>query len=201
MLTFSKKFEALSGQRGIGRKKLAERARRYVEKMPSALSGQGGHDATFAVAVALIHGFALDEAEAWPILCDFNKRAVPAWNERELKHKLADAGKLARHSKPRGHLAGGTRERATHFIKPPPPSQRETWDLKPESLPPKQCEPEPTGTPEPHDEAEARRIAGELARAHRDGVLPADEHGRKLIATAIHLFDASYIPANEEPGE
>ena len=58
---------------------LLDRAARYVEKMPAAESGNHGHDATFAVAVTLVHGFALPEAEAWPILCEFNKRCLPPW--------------------------------------------------------------------------------------------------------------------------
>ena len=83
-----------------------ERAGRYVDAMPAAISGSGGHAAAFNVAVALIHGFALSEDEAWPILCGFNDRCEPPWNERELRHKLADADKLARHPQPRGYLRG-----------------------------------------------------------------------------------------------
>ena len=76
---------------------LIERAGRYVSAMPQAVSGSGGHAAAFNVAVALIHGFALSEDEAWPILLSFNERCSPPWNERELRHKLADADKLGSH--------------------------------------------------------------------------------------------------------
>ena len=34
-----------------------ERARRYIAKCLPAISGQGGHDATFHVACVLVHGF------------------------------------------------------------------------------------------------------------------------------------------------
>jgi hypothetical protein len=68
--------------------------------MPSAISGQGGHQATFDVAVALIHGFDMDDAPAWQILSEFNQRCDPPWSDRELQHKLADAQKLTRHPMP-----------------------------------------------------------------------------------------------------
>ena len=86
---------------------LSDRAARYVARMPAAVSGQGGHRATFAVAVALVHGFALGEAEAWEILCAYNARCSPPWSERELRHKLASASRLTRHPKARGHLLQG----------------------------------------------------------------------------------------------
>src|SRR5262249_18181074 len=47
---------------------VAERARRYVAKMPAAIAGENGHDATFAVAQVLVRGFDLPESQAWPIL-------------------------------------------------------------------------------------------------------------------------------------
>jgi hypothetical protein len=45
-----------------------KRARRYVAKMPAAIAGQRGHDATFAVVQVLVRGFSLtvDEAAADP---------------------------------------------------------------------------------------------------------------------------------------
>jgi|GEM_PF-6170079 len=82
------------------------RAQKYVWKMPPAVSGQHGHDQTFAVAVTLLHGFALSEPEAWHVLCEYNERCSPPWSESDLRHKLTDAGRLNRHSKPRGHLLG-----------------------------------------------------------------------------------------------
>jgi hypothetical protein len=71
----------------------AERAARYVAKMPESVSGQHGHDRCFAVACRLLIDFDLPEAEAWPILREFNSRCVPPWSEKELAHKLADAAK------------------------------------------------------------------------------------------------------------
>jgi hypothetical protein len=72
--------------------------------MPPAISGQNGHDATFAVAKKLAHDFGMTEHDAWPILLDYNSRCQPPWSERELRHKLESAGKLTRAAKSRGHL-------------------------------------------------------------------------------------------------
>jgi len=66
-----------------------ERAVRYVEACPEAVSGQGGHTQTFSVATALVHGFGLDEAEAYRILDEYyNPRCDPPWSESELRHKI-----------------------------------------------------------------------------------------------------------------
>ena len=82
------------------------RASAYVANMPPAVSGSHGHDATFAVALALCHGFALSSAQARPIMQEFNARCEPPWSEKELEHKLDSAGKVTRHSQPRGYLLG-----------------------------------------------------------------------------------------------
>jgi hypothetical protein len=86
-----------------------DRARAYVAKMPPAVSGQGGHDATFAVAKATIHDFALSESEAWQILCEYNGRCSPPWSERELRHKVESVKSLTRAKRERGALANNNR--------------------------------------------------------------------------------------------
>jgi len=78
---------------------LVERARRYVGKMPAAVSGGGGHNATFHVACVLVQGFGLSVEQAWPLFAEFNQRCEPPWSEKELRHKLAGADKQA---SPRG---------------------------------------------------------------------------------------------------
>lgn len=82
-----------------------ERARRYIGKCPAAISGHGGHNATFHVAAALVHGFSLGEAEALILLREWNQRCQPPWSDRELEHKAKSAAG-ARHAQPRGHLLG-----------------------------------------------------------------------------------------------
>ena len=85
---------------------IIERATRYVAKMDAALSGSGGHDATFAVAVALVHGFALSEAEASSIMAEYNCRCSPPWSERDLAYKLRSAANSPSARGP-GYLLGG----------------------------------------------------------------------------------------------
>jgi hypothetical protein len=84
---------------------ICERARLCVATMQPAVSGSHGHDATFAVACALVHGFALSHADAMPIMQEYNQRCSPPWSERELDYKLRSADKSG-HDKPRGHLIG-----------------------------------------------------------------------------------------------
>jgi replicative DNA helicase len=69
-----------------------DRARRYIEKMEPAISGQGGHNATWAVACKLVHGFGLSDSDAMSILLsDYNPRCQPPWSKRELEHKVRQA--------------------------------------------------------------------------------------------------------------
>lgn len=84
---------------GGDRATLLRRARAYVDRMPAAVSGAGGHDATFSVARKLLQDFGLGEGDAWDILLEFNQRCEPPWSERELRHKLDDAAR-ARVSNP-----------------------------------------------------------------------------------------------------
>lgn len=67
-----------------------ERARAYLDKMDPGISGQGGHNATFAAACKL-REFGLSELDAWDLLQEFNARCQPAWSESDLRHKLRDA--------------------------------------------------------------------------------------------------------------
>ena len=82
-----------------------ERAQKYVAAMPPAVSGQRGHDATFAVACALVNGFALSEGDALAIMREYSARCLPPWKESELIHKMRSAS-TASHAKPRGNLIG-----------------------------------------------------------------------------------------------
>jgi len=69
-----------------------QRARAYLAKMPPAISGHGGHNATFLAARALVCGFALDEDDAFDLLVsDYNQRCEPPWAEWELRHKVRSA--------------------------------------------------------------------------------------------------------------
>ena len=68
------------------------RAGSYLDGTPGAVSGQRGHDATFAAARACYTGFALDVEQTYRLLRDrFNPRCVPPWNDGELRHKAQSA--------------------------------------------------------------------------------------------------------------
>lgn len=83
---------------------LIQRARAYIATMPPAISGSGGHNTTYTVAVALVHGFGLDDNEALGLLQEYNQRCLPAWSNRELQHKVKSA-RETEHSYPYRWLA------------------------------------------------------------------------------------------------
>jgi hypothetical protein len=73
------------------RNNIEERARKYIARMDPAVAGQGGHRATWDVALVLCRGFSLGEDRAYSLLCEYNTRCVPPWSERELRHKIKGA--------------------------------------------------------------------------------------------------------------
>lgn len=108
---------------------LLERAGRYVSAMPAAVSGSNGHNATYAVACALVKGFGLSIDEARPILAEYNGRCMPPWSERELEHKLQQADKT-QDPEPRGYLIGdGPKERGTPAAAKP----KKVWQPAPKA--------------------------------------------------------------------
>lgn len=86
-----------------------QRAALWLSKVPPAISGSGGHNATYTAAVGLVHGFALSHVDSLTLLEDWNKSCQPPWKATELAYKLREAASRA-HNKPRGHLldAGGS---------------------------------------------------------------------------------------------
>ena len=178
--------------------------------MPPAISGQGGHDATFAVARALVHGFALADCEAWPIL--WNTTRVPATrSEYELQHKLSAAGNFSRPCKPRGHLLDGEEVWRTqkHFPSAPK-SESSYWNVRIEPLPGKKnqidrtnkkaiseehTEPAPARAVRKAIVAQSRNtlrseigLAGELRQFNDAGALRKPEDPRAKVLTGdAHL--------------
>lgn len=107
------------------------RASAYVARMPEAISGQGGHGATWSVALTLVKGFGLSESAALRILeSEYNPRCVPPWSRRELEHKIRQASaarvpdgfKLddGREWKPRRELPPCPPDDPTYVPEPPP---------------------------------------------------------------------------------
>jgi hypothetical protein len=74
--------------------RVLDRARKYLAKLPPAISGQGGHAATFRTACRLVIGFGLDRDQALTMLREWNEtHCDPPWTEKELEHKVDDAMK------------------------------------------------------------------------------------------------------------
>lgn len=72
---------------------MKQRIQRYIDKVPPAISGQGGHNQTFSLACKLVLGFDLSPDEALPYMRYYNQKCQPAWTEKELRHKVSDANK------------------------------------------------------------------------------------------------------------
>jgi hypothetical protein len=80
------------------------RAIAYLDRMPPAISGSGGHAATYAAATALVHGFGIAPPRALALLvAHYNPRCQPPWSEAELAHKVNDAERKP-HSRAYGWL-------------------------------------------------------------------------------------------------
>ena len=69
-----------------------ERASHYLAQMDASVAGSGGHQALWRAAIVLVRGFALPPNEALSLLqMEFNPRCQPAWRNRDLQHKVAQA--------------------------------------------------------------------------------------------------------------
>jgi len=70
---------------------ISERVRRYMQTIPPAVSGQGGHNRTLWAARCLVTGFQLSAEDATSHLAEWNLGCLPPWSERELAHKIESA--------------------------------------------------------------------------------------------------------------
>lgn len=71
------------------------RAAAYLAKCDPAISGQGGHNQTFKIAVRLCRGFQLTYHEALDLMVNlYNPTCQPPWSIEELEHKIDDALKV-----------------------------------------------------------------------------------------------------------
>ena len=95
---------AANGDGSASPDSLERRATAYLDAMPPAISGQGGHNATYAAATAMVHGFGLDAEVAIRLLLErYNPRCEPPWTEKELRHKVEEAASKP-HDRPFGWL-------------------------------------------------------------------------------------------------
>jgi predicted P-loop ATPase len=82
------------------------RARAYARTIDPAISGSGGHTATFVAAEKIVRGFELDEPAAYRVLAaEWNPRCSPPWDAKDLRRKVREA-------KEKGRLAWGSILRA-----------------------------------------------------------------------------------------
>lgn len=88
----------------IANNDIEARAIAYLNAMPPAIEGSGGHSQTFAAATSLVHGFGLSTDIALHLLgTHYNPRCKPEWTEQELRHKVVDAANKP-HKRPFGWL-------------------------------------------------------------------------------------------------
>jgi P4 family phage/plasmid primase-like protien len=82
-----------------------QRCRTFVAEIPGAISGDRGHDKTLRIARVIANDFAIDRANGYPILQEYNARCRPPWSPRELERKWA-AGSQTSSRYPRGRKLG-----------------------------------------------------------------------------------------------
>ncbi len=71
---------------------LLDRASEYLAKLPSAIEGEGGHDALWRASLALARGFRLPTDIVLEMIeKEFNPRCEPPWSAKEIRHKIEDA--------------------------------------------------------------------------------------------------------------
>lgn len=103
-----------------------ERAARYLREMPGAISGSGGHAATFEAAAVLVRGFGLDEETAFRLLKEVhNPLCQPIWSDRDLRHKVRSAAKQS--TRDMGYLLEAG-ERPSLAMSRVPSEQRQTLE-------------------------------------------------------------------------
>lgn len=75
-----------------------KRAKAYLSKIDPAISGNGGHGATFRAALWVVRGFVLSVRDAYSLLSDhYNPRCSPPWPEEELARKCEEVATKSHH--------------------------------------------------------------------------------------------------------
>lgn len=98
-----------------------DRARRYLAKLPPSVQGTGGEQALHKACFVIVVGFNIPPDAAFPLLAEYNARAVPPWPDNALRLKLSGVNRF--HGE-RGFLLGGeTRERTHRPAQAPAPAK------------------------------------------------------------------------------
>lgn len=71
-------------------------ASKYIETADIAISGQGGSEKAWKVALYLVKKLGLTVEEATPFFREWSNRCQPPWSDKEIQHKLLDARDKAR---------------------------------------------------------------------------------------------------------
>lgn len=99
----------LSRSEPVDPARIEKRAIAYLDALPPAIKGQHGHNATYAAATSLLHGFGLQPERALVLLRQhYNLRCQPPWSDKELIHKINDAASQP-HDRPYGWLRDADR--------------------------------------------------------------------------------------------
>lgn len=112
---------------------VVDRARKYLERLPGAVSGSDGHNRTFHAACVLVLGFELSKSEALDILSEWNQSCVPPWDQQELERKIREADKQTGE---RGYLRNASPD---------------NWERLKDRLPPEKTKDTGKATAEPID--------------------------------------------------
>lgn len=127
------------------------RAQRHIDKLEPAVSGSGGHAATYRACRILVNDYQLSTEEAWPILLTYNERCEPPWNEKTLRRKLEDAARRPAGNHGTDKSQGQKKQEPVASL---PPSKRIATGQAKYNPPPKA----PTGPP-PVPQLDAAMIA------------------------------------------
>lgn len=117
-----------------------ERARKYLAKLPAAVSGDGGHTQMFNAVCVAMFGFDLDADTTRHVIEEYNQRCDPPWSEREVLHKIRSAAEHC--NRERGYLlqpnrAPITSARQASEATPEPQAQADSDDWTAEIIPKK----------------------------------------------------------------
>ena len=188
--------------------------RAYIERAPVAISGQCGHGTTLRVARTLYNGFALSRDQVLEWLRIYNRQLSEKWTERELAHK-ADSAVRGTYDKPRGWLFTGHRLRPRRIaIRTPETNGMGQKIAKKYVLATDATDILHTTchahahahsvgvsgksvasvAHSPKEDPEPRRIATELVKLQKDGVISGpDDPDAGFYASLIHTLGGTYI--------
>jgi hypothetical protein len=99
-------YERFGRFESLDRTTTIERARRYLSKVPPAISGQRGRAALWHAVMLMVHGFDLPPEDVFELLQDWNRGCVPPWNNHELQATCWRAHRKSA-TEPRGYLLRG----------------------------------------------------------------------------------------------